>query len=444
MVITKILLNLERQFVFRWSCAYRNIRTTAGLLCRHPIKIIRHILRHPKKILFGNPEINVSTKFGIATIKQLKHELLNLLKENFEFFEITIPERIGHQVGEVDLWLKERILQNQFPKNIVLIIDHNKAANDHFIKYCNQAFTVVIGKQLWLWLLKSLPEVSSLYHVRKDYFHAFGTTAKCYSIYRLWEDRVPLFKLNNEDTAYLSTFLKNTLGIGEHEWFVCVHNRERGYSPSDDDIHEYRNASFDDYVPAIQQIVAKGGWVIRMGDSSMSPAVEMDKVIDYANSPYKSQRLDVLLSATARFFLGNTSGLFILATAFGVPVASANCIPMSSFPYTKQDIGIPKLLYSMRENRLLTFREVMESPAANFRFSKDYQNANLRVINNTSIEINELVSEMFELLSDQLKFTQEDNHLQKVFFSLFRQGHYGYGTASRVSRSFLQKHAELM
>jgi putative glycosyltransferase (TIGR04372 family) len=295
-----------------------------------------------------------------------------------------------------------------------------------------------------LWLLRSIPEVASLHHIRHDYFHAFGKTAACYDIYRRWENREPLFKLSNDDREFLIAFLKENWGIGKNEWFVCLHNRERGYSPTDDDIHEYRNASLVDFVPAIQEIVKRGGWVIRMGDSSMESLPSMDRVIDYANSSHKSPRLDVLLCASARFFLGSTSGLFILATVFGVPVASANCIPMSSLPYTKQDVGIPKLLYLKNKKRTFSFHEVMESPAANFRFSSEYKDSDLGIINNSAEEITDLVREMLDRVSNTFIREPEDERRQEVFHSLFKPGHYGYGTSAQVSHCFLRKHAALL
>jgi putative glycosyltransferase (TIGR04372 family) len=440
------LLDNEKQLTLKW--ALRHIRAFVLLLFQHPKEVLGFVYRYPKKFLLGEsgaPRGEQKTwRHKITSVKKLKQELFDLLKRNVEFFEITIPGRIGHQVGEVDLWLKERILQGKPQKTLVLVMDEAQAANPHFLYYCKQIFSFVIGKQLWLWLLRSIPEVASLHHLRHDYFHAFGRTAECYDIYRRWESREPLFKLSHDDREFLIRFLRENWGIGENDWYVCLHNRERGYSPRDDDLHEYRNASLGDFVPAIQEIVAHGGWVIRMGDSKMKALPPMDRVIDYANSPHKSPRLDVLLCASARFFLGSTSGLFILATVFGVPVASVNCIPMSSLPYTGKDVGIPKLLYLEREQRALSFREVMESPAANFRFSSDYKDSGLGIINNSSDEITDLVREMLDRTSNAYLRDPENERRQEVFRSLFKPGHYGYGTSAQVSQCFLRKHAALL
>ena len=55
-------------------------------------------------------------------------------------------------------------------------------------------------------------------------------------------------------------------GMRRADWFVALHVRERGQSRWRTDIHDIRNADIATYLPAINEVTKRGGWVIRMGD----------------------------------------------------------------------------------------------------------------------------------------------------------------------------------
>ena len=176
----------------------------------------------------------------------------------------------------------------------------------------------------------------------------------------------------------------------------------------------------------------------------MSPLPQMDQVIDYARHPLRSERLDVVLCARARFLLGNTSGLFLVSTAFGVPCALANMIPMSVLAPCRRDISVPKLLYHQREQRMLRFGEVLGSPLGNYRYAKLYADDGIVPVENTPDEILELVREMLDRLEGRFEETDEDRKLQERFMKLLQPGHYSYGAASRMGAAFLRKYRHLL
>ena len=71
--------------------------------------------------------------------------------------------------------------------------------------------------------------------------------------------------------------LRVEMGIPLSDWFVALHVREDG------DL-DYRNSSIGNYPDAIRVITRAGGWVVRLGDASMTPMPDMERVIDYAHS----------------------------------------------------------------------------------------------------------------------------------------------------------------
>ncbi len=155
--------------------------------------------------------------------------------------------------------------------------------------------------------------------------------------------------------------------------------------------------------------------------------------------------MDVFLMARCRLFLGSSSGPHGVACVFGVPAAIGNVLPVSVVqPYGKRDLGIPKLHWSKREQRFLSFSEILESPIGNMRFSEDYLRAGIEVIENSAEDIRELALEQLDRTEGRASYTTADEDLQARFKALMKPGHFSYGSESRVGRDFLRKHAALL
>ena len=167
-------------------------------------------------------------------------------------------------------------------------------------------------------------------------------------------------------------------------------------------------------------------------------------VIDYSRHALKSARMDVILCAKCRFFLGCTSGLSLVASVFGRPVAQTNMIPLETLGIGQNDLSIPKLLWSVSDRRHLKFPEIFMSKASGYFFSHQYADANLRVDDNSEAEIVGLAIEMIERLDAVFLASEEGQQRHAKYMSLFRPGHYSYGAVSRVGTRFLQQHRDLL
>jgi putative glycosyltransferase (TIGR04372 family) len=237
------------------------------------------------------------------------------------------------------------------------------------------------------------------------------------------------------------------LAVPENAWFACVHCRESDYSyKRGRDIATIHDADVNNYFPAMEEIVDRGGWIIRIGDPFMKPIPKMKNVIDYAHLDIKSDWMDVFLCASCKFLLGSNSGLSALPSAFGVPCAIANVGgPISAvLPYGPEDIGIPKFLWSEKEKRYLNFQEILSSPVGDFPFDYLFSANDIRAVENSPEDIKELAIEMLDRLEGKLEYSEEDERLQAHFKSLMKPGHYSYGAISRVGRDFLRKYERLL
>lgn len=351
------------------------------------------------------------------------------------FIRLTSPGRIGHLALEPDCYAKDRKLEGRWEVT-VLLAPPDTMANPCLLELWRDYFVVIRSPRL-VRLLQPLTQFPSIDRYLIQYAVAINSTAACYATYRNWGRRSPLLALPDTLRRRGRAVLAQ-LGLPDGAWFVCVHSREGGYSPRDEHFHSYRNSDIHDYVPAMQAIVAAGGWCIRVGDSTMRPiSPPLPGVIDYALSPVKSPEMDVFLAAECRFMLGNSSGLYILSAVFGKPSALANQAPLSGvYGIGADDLAIPKRL--KHDGVVLPMEALMRSPVANYRFTELYERDRLELVNNTPEEILALTREMLERLDGCAVYTIDDEARQEAFRSMFAEGHYSFGALSRVGRDFLR------
>jgi putative glycosyltransferase (TIGR04372 family) len=121
-----------------------------------------------------------------------------------------------------------------------------------------------------------------------------------------------------------------------------------------------RNANILNYTEAIEEVTRRGGWVLRMGDSTMKRLPAMERVIDYPFTASKSYAMDLYLISECRAYIGMQSGIYSIAFMFQRPMILANMASwFYPFPHMKGDIGVLKHVYSKSKKRFLSVREWM-------------------------------------------------------------------------------------
>ncbi|MFA6217316.1 MAG: TIGR04372 family glycosyltransferase [Candidatus Omnitrophota bacterium] len=354
---------------------------------------------------------------------------------------IYLSERaIGHLCIEIDGYLKEGILGMRPQYNTILLAHPGKVSNAHLLGYWEKYLRII--RSAWLCSLLE-PLARNQLTGYATYRFAFSEGAAYFpEIQKKFASRPPLLKLSETDRKRGQAFLEEQ-GMPQGAWFVCLHCREDGYLGQVN--QSLRNADINNYLLAVEAIVKRGGWVVRMGDATMKPLPYQEHVIDYAHSKNKSQQLDVFLCASCKFFLGSDSGLYHVASIFGVSAAIANYAHLcGSLPYGADDIGIPKLIWSEKEKRYLRFKEVLQSPLGHFLFDHLFVRAGASPHENTPADIRELALEMLDKKDGLLTYGKEDELLQSRFKALMNPTHYSYGSLSRIGRDFLRKYAFLL
>lgn len=393
---------------------------------------------------FGDLDASMGEFRRARRIRRVAAAALGFSNANLRFMDHFWSAQIGH-TANLEPYVKRDIMLGRGREQTILYLPPgSKIANPCLLEHFSKFVTIVREESQ---LPRKLPEMELL---QEDYYlldypdgeetHWWIAGAR---IVKRWEDenRGPLLALSAEEKAR-GDAARRALGIPDGAWYVCLHVRERGYKSSHHAVQDALNADIRTYKAAIERITARGGWVVRMGDPSMSRLPSMPRTVDYAHSPAKVDWLDIYLCATCRFYVGVSSGLAYVPPLFGVPCVLTNWLPTGTRPWHAQSLYIPKRYALGAANRPARFDEILSPPIG---WTLNYAHAardGLRLIDNTSEEIDEVVAEMLRRLDGDFPVSDDDIALQ-ARFNLIAESLRCLGGA-RVGRDFLRAHRALL
>ncbi len=366
-------------------------------------------------------------KIKLATIEHIS-KTRNLPKRAlFLFFGGSVIRGIGDFCTPADILVKAVKLGMIPDIEYCFLLDERVKTNRTLIDYFGKYINVVRDKA-------EIKELRSIYEhcelpsnfVPGGELGGFHWYEAWHEVNRRWYEQgeSPLLTLEEQHREEGWKTLES-LGVPKDAWFVCLHVRESGYHQDEGSTFaDSRSAEIADYMDSIAEIIKRGGWVIRVGDASMTPLEPMENFIDYANSPVKSERMDIFLCAACRFFVGTNSGLGVVPLSFGVPTIQTNMLPVSFFTTLAPDLFIHKTIHRKEGGGPLSIREMYDPPYLNVHSAKVLESLGVVLKDNSPEEITGVVVEMMDRL-DGKPDEEEDNVLVERFFeaSAFRGQH---------------------
>jgi len=234
-------------------------------------------------------------------------------------------------------------------------------------------------------------------------------------------------KFTEDEQERGKKFLQN-IGLKSGEKYVCLIVRDSAYKnkyrnwKSDWSYHNYRDSDIKNYRDAVVTLAEKGYWVFRMGKAVHKTLyTENDRILDYANSSYRSDFLDIWLVANCYFTLCTATGLTDLACVFRKPAAIVNSSPLGTISGSNHStIWLPKKTIWNNNQKPLTLSEQIETGVIGFMRSEEYTNTNVSLIDNTNIEITRAALELESKLNKTWQPEPNDDLLQNKFWSMLK------------------------
>ena len=262
-------------------------------------------------------------------------------------------------------------------------------------------------------------------------------------ISRAWEEAKggSLLELSKEEQRRGEETLA-AMGIPRGAWYVCLHVRSSGFKSTHEGLHDTLNAAIASYDLAIDAIVRRGGWVIRMGNTSMPPLPERHGVVDYAHGQHRSDWMDVFLCATCRFYVGTSSGLAYVPNLFSTPCVFTNWFPTGTRPLNGTDIFIPKMHRYDRRDEFAPFAESLAPPLGHIHDKSGLTALGVSLSENSREDLRDVVDEMLDRLEGTPAYTPEDDALRARFDAVAMSAR-SFGNA-QIGRDFIRKYRGLL
>jgi putative glycosyltransferase (TIGR04372 family) len=350
--------------------------------------------------------------------------------------------RIGHLLCESYLGLVRTSKVNSHVKRIIAPFSVRESSNWHITSRLNPSvFRVPVGlpwpqflrKTFWAHPLLRLPTLEE-------------TTRMPCEIYTFFpEDFPPLISSRKNDSLDFS-HLAEQLGLDISRPYACLHIREEGYSTIDDQVQIHRNFSLESTLPAVDYLIRNGVQVVRVGGPFGSPMPSNALVIDYAFSNACHPANDYLIISMADYFIGSTSGLYVLAAVHGIPILGTNMSPLNAFGmFGSRTMAIPKLFKSKLDGEIASFSEISHSPAGNSLGMDALRETDFTPVDNTAVEIEEAVKDFLDLVGRPAwELKQSEQLEQEKFRNCLASDAYGIRSSTVIAPSFLARHAALL
>lgn len=449
---------------------YSLLGTRESLNEEELVDVGNRAVTHYQKVLELNPE-RLETHQGLFSLLYTmgRTNEASLVLQQFEDLKRSLAEthqedRLGVRfvptnltgsiglMGNLDYYIKAGLLGWRPPHKIVMLVPEEiSVSNPCFLDYWSQYITVISDSetiQMLSPMAKHLEDPINWALTLNG--QALFVSAANTMVQKQWdaEERAPLMTTLSTSDYERGWQRLEGLGVPRDAWFVCLHVREPGFKDRGFRTDSFRNADIETYFPAIKTVIAHGGWVIRLGNPTMKPLPAMEHVIDYAHSNVRSDWMDVFLGSQCSFIIGTASGPNPISIAFGVPMVLTNYLPWNLLHFSKADLFLPRLFWSLKENRRLTFAEILSSKLSAGIDQSSYDRLGVKILENTPEEINDIVLEMVMRIEGTLTYSASDELLQERFQSLTAEcgtflGRKDLTINPRMGKDFLRKYDSL-
>ena len=354
-------------------------------------------------------------------------------------------DRFGHFAFDLEHYLCEVRQKNKTPRTVDYFFLVGNPCNRTLVTMAARDIKIVDGLRVFVQASKSIPFSDS--HIIKpakeinesrDIKQLFQSTSRC-------------LDFSSSEMVAGKEYLQE-IGLGNGDQFVCLLVRDGAYLSKmfdrDFSYHNYRDSDIKNYAKGAKSLAEKGYWVFRMGNI-VEEEFDCDhhRIIDYANSKFQSDFLDIWLTAYCSFSISTSTGLDAISEVFRVPMVFVNHLPVGNLKTgDTRHIELFKILRWKEDKRRLGLSEQISTGAINFYSAQEYQDNGIEIEDNNEDEILDAILEMEARLTGTWIEQPGDENLQRTFFSILKNWEefktYHGSARSRISTKFLRENRD--
>jgi len=378
------------------------------------------------------------------------------------YFAKLQTSRIGHFILDTEILLSRIHIDQNNSRNKILVIwiPESFICNKYVYTIWKQKIHIFPHNRVTSAILLTAMYLEKMIKIKTTY-RFIGWDGYLPYVHLL-EITPTIFSMPNEDKESCIKTLKLN-GIDTDKQWVCILARDSKYladlAPDLDwEYNSYRNSDISTYKIAAEYLAEKNIMTFRMGLNHQYPfySSKSNLVIDYANSGWRSDKLDIFLSMNCFFFISSGTGLDSVSVATRSPLLLVNLSqPLHLFRSKNNFLFIMKYFFYKKKNIFLSPNDfykigteegfTVDNPL-HLR-SQDFEKLEIQVIDNTDVEIKDATIEMYESLTNkdiqEVPLTAMQNLFWEKFPNVPKCDNH-ISPSSRIGKDFIRQNQWLL
>ena len=376
--------------------------------------------------------------------------LLILIIILYPFLKIKINEletrAIGHFSISTEIFLGELKRNIHKEKNTIFLWFINKEVSNNFLlkKWKEK---ILIGPRFILKpLFQLINRFAILKFLKSPFRHWNDKNYKVWQIsdiYNVLPKTKPNIVFKEQEKKFCNNYLKKF--NSKTDKYICFFARTHHYRK---DYIQLKDSNIKDQIQGIIKLCKKQNVkAFRIGSKHEKLSKLNKSIIDYSNSKFKSEMLDIYLPMNCKFMVGTSSGMDVIPALNRKKTLLVNkgdlfCLNLNNQSYTP--LMLPKKFKKISNNQLIKYSSVFNLKLTEFMYEKDLNKFGYKSVENSPKEIELAIMEMNKLINSN-KIKIKDTNLQNKFWEIFYKAYkIKKPSVLRISDSFLKINKNLI
>lgn len=266
------------------------------------------------------------------------------------------------------------------------------------------------------------------------------------------------FKIPKKDLDYGLKELKK-FGLDEKSKFVCLIVRDNAYlkkwQTKDWSYHDYRDCNINNFYELAKVFAQEKIYVIRMGKEVNDKFEDKSNpyIIDYANSKFKSDFLDIFFGYRCLFAISTGCGLdAVPAVLFRKKMLFLEISPIGFIrSYSERHLISLKNYYNVADKSKLTLDQIFEKSLGYLTKTNDFLSNKVFLQESSAQELAEVAKEMILHYKSQIIETDQDKLNNVLFWEKFKDSNLNEFNSlmhkkisCKISRSYLRNNLDIL
>lgn len=352
--------------------------------------------------------------------------ILIFLSIIWPFFKVRFGlincDRIGHFAANTELYMCNKLYNKC---NALDLFYFPREVSNRQLEKMVKREIIILPK----FIIRPLDLISRKLSLFKNH-RAITSSYGDYDVNNLLDKLPAQIRMNTEEIRRGKEILSE-MGIAKGSKFICLIVRDNAYvekrwsNKGTMDYHSHRNIAINSFRKASVELTKKGYYVLRMGSIVNSKFFfpKNNMIIDYANSRFRSDFMDIFLMSHCYFAISTVTGLDAVSFIARKPILFVSSIPIGMYSTSsKKFMNCTRNHFSIQKRSNLTTSEIFKNDLAFSLDKRDFNKKKVILKNYSGEDLKKIVIEMHEYVKNNFRHkNKSDKKLNNQYWKLYKK-----------------------